>query len=251
MYHSDQRYWPENIALENLALEMKNNGYYNISIMSTAESSIGAINKYIDVNIHYNRLRKPETLSEQIRNMLSTVFFEGIRVYDWYVKEDFIASLVLDRISTDSSVTNSRPQIAFNKFYKILDEGVPAPYFAWIHLFPPHFAYLPPDEYKGMFDPSGEMRTLKSQRDLIDHSGKLKSSNDRQLGLFKARYDEFIRYCDDQFKGFIADMETMNRLKNTIILLSSDHGESFDHGYFAHGGPHLYESVTHIPLIIK
>jgi arylsulfatase A-like enzyme len=34
-------------------------------------------------------------------------------------------------------------------------------------------------------------------------------------------------------------------------VLTSDHGESFEHGYFTHGGPFLYEEVTHIPLIIK
>jgi len=40
------------------------------------------------------------------------------------------------------------------------------------------------------------------------------------------------------------------RLKNTFIVLSADHEESFEHGYFTHGGPFLYERVTHIPLII-
>jgi arylsulfatase A-like enzyme len=43
----------------------------------------------------------------------------------------------------------------------------------------------------------------------------------------------------------------MNKLDNTVIILSSDHGESFEHRYQGHGGSHLYEQATHIPLIIK
>ncbi len=41
-----------------------------------------------------------------------------------------------------------------------------------------------------------------------------------------------------------------NKLKNTIVILSADHGESFEHNYLTHGGEHLYEQVTHVPLII-
>ncbi len=39
-------------------------------------------------------------------------------------------------------------------------------------------------------------------------------------------------------------------MENTIVILSSDHGESFREGYVGHGGRHLFEQVTHVPLII-
>ncbi len=63
-------------------------------------------------------------------------------------------------------------------------------------------------------------------------------------------YDEYINYIDKQFDNFIQDLNE-RAIDNTVIILSADHGESFDHGYFTHGGPFLYEEVTHIPLIIK
>ncbi len=69
--------------------------------------------------------------------------------------------------------------------------------------------------------------------------------------ILRARYDEFIRYCDKQFEDFIAQLASRNKLKKTVIILSSDHGESFEHNYLRHAGPHLFEQLTHIPFIIK
>ena len=60
-----------------------------------------------------------------------------------------------------------------------------------------------------------------------------------------------MRYCDDQFEHFITQLEGNTISNNTIIILSADHGESFEHDYITHGGNELYEAVTHIPLIIK
>jgi arylsulfatase A-like enzyme len=38
---------------------------------------------------------------------------------------------------------------------------------------------------------------------------------------------------------------------NTVVILTADHGESFAHEYGKHTGPGLYESIIHIPLIVK
>jgi len=69
--------------------------------------------------------------------------------------------------------------------------------------------------------------------------------------ILEARYDEFVRYCDYQFRNFILELEKRNVLDNTIIILTADHGESFDHNYLLHGGYHLYQEIVNIPLIIK
>ncbi len=70
------------------------------------------------------------------------------------------------------------------------------------------------------------------------------------VNLMRDYYDEFITYIDKKFEDFIKEYEK-RKIENTVIILSADHGESFEHGYFTHGGPFLYEQVTHVPLIIK
>jgi arylsulfatase A-like enzyme len=34
------------------------------------------------------------------------------------------------------------------------------------------------------------------------------------------------------------------------VIVSADHGESFEHNWFSHTGPHLYNGLIHIPLLI-
>jgi len=48
----------------------------------------------------------------------------------------------------------------------------------------------------------------------------------------------------------ISQLKKRRKLNNSIIILSSDHGESFAHDYWGHGGS-LNEPSTRIPLIIK
>ncbi|RJR19646.1 MAG: DUF4976 domain-containing protein [Nitrospiraceae bacterium] len=253
IYHSDQRSKPLNIATENIAKILKENGYYNIGIITTLEASTGDLDAHFDVRPPWNMFMMPESLSELINSLLFNVFGHKFLLYDWVIKEDFIAARILNKFSIDSSSTSKRPQLAFNKFIEVLDGGIPEPYFAWIHLFPPHWPYLPPEQYKGLFDPSPELRTAKSQKKLLDSLDNYIATEKTmpQINILRARYDEFIRYCDDQFRDFISKLEAKNKLINSVIILSSDHGESFDHKYINHGGPDLFESMTNIPLIIK
>jgi arylsulfatase A-like enzyme len=141
------------------------------------------------------------------------------------------------------------PEKAFKRLLEVIDDNTPEPFFAWIHLFPPHDPYLPPEPYMGMFDFSTELRRLKSQEQLTYQY--FSQEMQPAVETLRARYNEFVRYCDKQFEDFIAQLAKRSKLKNTVIILSSDHGESFEHGYLTHGNEHLYEQVTNIPLIIK
>ena len=79
----------------------------------------------------------------------------------------------------------------------------------------------------GMFDSSPELRTLKSQWKLplnLPYKEEMQPTVD----ILRDRYDEFIRYCDKQFEDFITQLTTEYNLENTLIILSSDHGETFE-----------------------
>ncbi len=81
--------------------------------------------------------------------------------------------------------------------------------------------------------------------------GEFKQEQQAMIDILRARYNEFISYCDKQFEDFIEQLATRDNLKNTVIILSSDHGESFEHNFVGHASPYLYEQMVHIPLIIK
>ncbi len=63
-------------------------------------------------------------------------------------------------------------------------------------------------------------------------------------------YDTELFYLDQQLGVLFDELERLNLMDNSIIIITSDHGEEFyEHGGFGHLQT-LYEEVIHVPLII-
>jgi arylsulfatase len=63
-------------------------------------------------------------------------------------------------------------------------------------------------------------------------------------------YDGQIRYIDNTIKTLIAKLKEKKLLKNTVVIITADHGEElWDHQNFEHGHT-LYNELLHVPLII-
>ncbi len=62
-------------------------------------------------------------------------------------------------------------------------------------------------------------------------------------------YDGKVVQADKELQTFLTDMSVRGLLKNTLIVLVSDHGEEFyEHKGFDHGHT-LYDELVHVPLI--
>jgi arylsulfatase A-like enzyme len=60
-----------------------------------------------------------------------------------------------------------------------------------------------------------------------------------------------IAFNDSNFGALIRELERRNLYDESLIILTSDHGEAFnEHGSFEHGKT-LYSELIHVPLIIK
>jgi choline-sulfatase len=93
------------------------------------------------------------------------------------------------------------------------------PHFMWIHLYDPHDPYEPPPPYS---------QTYKDRL-----------------------YDGEIAYADSALAHFIAYLKQTGRYRNSIIIIVGDHGEGLgEHNEDTHG-IFLYDSTTHVPLIVK
>lgn len=97
------------------------------------------------------------------------------------------------------------------------------PFFAFLNLFDAHAPYVPPERYRTMYGANG--------RD-ID------------------RYHGAIRYMDDEIDRLLRTLDARGVLRNTIVVVTSDHGESFgEHKLVGHGNG-LYLNQIHVPLVI-
>ena len=90
---------------------------------------------------------------------------------------------------------------------------------------PPHAPYRTRLDFYDHFQEDG-LDWANKPRDVFTQ--KLDAA---RLKLLRAYYDEFILYIDDQFQKLMNRLETSGLLKDTWVVLTSDHGEEFrEHG---------------------
>jgi arylsulfatase A-like enzyme len=75
--------------------------------------------------------------------------------------------------------------------------------------------------------------------------------NQQELRIVADLYDSNISYLDSQIGDLISYLEKAGILDETILILTSDHGENFgEHGLFEHQFC-LYNTLLHVPLILR
>lgn len=128
-------------------------------------------------------------------------------------------------------------------------------FFAYLHLLDLHFPYTPQAHIDVFNDQIPErvitpliardaraFRRMVRNDELTDeHIRELKGLYDGELLGVDARVGQILRFLEDH--GLYDD---------TLIILTSDHGEAFfEHDYFEHGGDLLYSELVRVPLIMK
>jgi arylsulfatase A-like enzyme len=119
------------------------------------------------------------------------------------------------------------------------------PFFAFLNYFDVHDPYLPPQPYRGKFSkmesPGGRVNFFVGREFPGMTSEQLRDELDA--------YDGAIAYVDDQIAGLLASLQNMGLRDRTLIVITSDHGESFgEHGLLGHRNA-LYREVIQVPLI--
>lgn len=63
-------------------------------------------------------------------------------------------------------------------------------------------------------------------------------------------YDQAIAYLDHEIGRLLQALEQRGLLQNTVVIITSDHGEAFgEHGIYGHGST-LYLPMLHVPLLL-
>jgi arylsulfatase A-like enzyme len=64
-------------------------------------------------------------------------------------------------------------------------------------------------------------------------------------------YDAELAYLDQDLGRLFHELERRGDLKNTMVIVTSDHGEHFgERGLWSHGNS-LYYALLHVPLIVR
>jgi arylsulfatase A-like enzyme len=141
------------------------------------------------------------------------------------------------------------PSASFAQAREVIDR-LPDGFFAWIHVMAPHGPYLPDAKHFGQFLPTGEMRGEVAQNEFLKTT-PYPIASQPLIDKARLRYDEFIADADDAFGRFIAELDGSGRFRDTTVIVSADHGESFEGRVYGHAHSRLTLRQIHIPLIIR
>ncbi len=123
------------------------------------------------------------------------------------------------------------------------------PFFAFLNYFDAHHPYVVPKGFERHFGTKPESR----QDELTLHrwwSLDKRKASSRDLALARDGYDDCLAYLDEQLGELFSELDTRGLLDETIILVTSDHGEHLgEHELFGHASS-LYGPEVHVPLVL-
>jgi arylsulfatase A-like enzyme/predicted Zn-dependent protease len=136
---------------------------------------------------------------------------QGFEVYDDYYGD----SSAINDFSISERPADAVVKPALEWIAGLSDER----WFAFVHLYDPHAPYSPPSPFRET------------------HGDDL--------------YSGEVAYVDDVLGRFLGELEERGSMKNTLVVLTSDHGEGLgEHGEKTHG-MFAYDATLHVPLIFR
>lgn len=123
------------------------------------------------------------------------------------------------------------------------------PFFCFLHLFDVHDPYVPPPPFDTLFDP--DYAGSLNGRNVTSPDSPVRGDMDpRDLEHLIALYDGEIAYVDSQLGQLFAWLEAQGLADDTLVIVTSDHGEEFfEHGHKTHRRQ-LYRESVHVPWIL-
>ena len=136
------------------------------------------------------------------------------------------------------------------------------PFFLFAHLFDPHYDYVPPAPHDRAFDPSydgsvtgtnflDDPAVARPDPRATGPGQLLRVASERDMQHVRALYAGELAWVDAQIERLVAKLDELGLAENTIVIITSDHGdEFFEHGSLGHRNT-LFEEITRIPLVIR
>ena len=117
------------------------------------------------------------------------------------------------------------------------------PFFAFLNYIDAHDPYYPPQPFDRRFTEPG----IRARHRLGVTGHRYTGEEVRAL---RNSYDGAIAYIDHEIGSLLTELERRGVLDNTIVIITSDHGEEFnEHGVMGHSMS-LYLPSLNVPLVI-
>jgi arylsulfatase A-like enzyme len=178
----------------------------------------------------------------------TTVYDVAEQELEAYTKEKVAELTARTEKQSHEAVTS---KLVTDKAASFVEEKGGEPFFLFLHYFDVHNDYTPPSPFDTRFSPpySGWV----DGRGVTTDPRINPEMKPEDLGRLKSYYDGEIGWVDENIGRFLRAIERLRPgiLENTLLVVTSDHGEEFfEHGSIGHRKS-LYEESIRIPLIMS
>jgi len=191
------------------------------------------------------------TLSELLRKAkyFTTAFTGGGQVSSY-----FGFSRGFDYYQEDFSLDSDEAERLFNKAASWINDHRDKKFFLFLHTYQIHNPYNPPHPYNEIYLnkkaqwKEADIIKILAERGLGEYGQLTEEERENLVSL----YDGEIKYTDEFFiKRLTTELKRLELYDQTMIIITSDHGEEFyEHKGWEHGHS-IYNELIKVPLIIK
>jgi arylsulfatase A-like enzyme len=231
-----------------LAQSLAENGYRTGAVYSWVSFEPGysgldrGFHDYLDLTIN-----RPEFLADNRAQVLAATY------------ERLKAHLALpgamgDAFSLPNGVDEAidgRADVTTEAAIAWLEQYQSSPFFLWVHYVDPSPPFTPPPPFEDVEDAGcadtckdGSAKTIREVAD----GGQLTAA---QINHLVALYDGEIAFTDQQIGRLMARLQQLGLDENTLVVLTSDHGQSFAEHDTWFSGTSLYNATTRVPMIFS
>jgi arylsulfatase A-like enzyme len=126
-------------------------------------------------------------------------------------------------------------------------------FFAYVHTIDPHVPYSPPEQFLRMYDDrpyDGPIAPRRTHLQVEEIKGGRMQVTDRDKERLHALYEGEITFHDGHLGTFLNKLEQLGLAEDTLVVVTSDHGEEFwDHGSVGHGHS-IFQELVHVPFFL-
>ncbi len=220
---------------------LKDNGYRTAAIHSNPfVSRHYGYNKGFDFFEDYLTFKKYRTTRRNIKDKIAKML-EGKKIYDLIIR-------IYSHLTVNKSIPWTLGEKQTSDAIDWIKKNKDKKFFLWLHYMDVHAPFLPDKRHRKKFSNISRSRMHELNYKLD------KTRIDKPLTKYEVKdliklYDAEINYLDDQIKKLVCFLREIKIYKNTLLIITSDHGEEFyEYGDFGHCSK-LYDINLRVPLI--
>lgn len=156
-----------------------------------------------------------------------------------------------------NTLVQKRPYLAPGLLKQVrtwADRHLEERFFLYVGPVDPHVSYRAHADLIERYDPgpyTGPYRRVCSGGELGKIKARPEKVRPRDRARIEALYDNEVDFSDVHLGRFLEHLRAKGTLDDTLLVVTSDHGDEFwEHGSVGHGHS-LYDELVHVPLIVR